>query len=454
MKNLIILFLTLTIGMTASAGSLVDTFKKLDGNRKGPFDKNMQQGTRGRAVTPSSPAGKLLFQAAFRNQTGKDLAINYDFYVGNLFTTNYYELMGEYVYNNQYGSHDLDHQALLRNSAAAMPKASSMVRHWVMEKYYLMIFPHTKTASAFRLRGISDIANEQEYAYYFLDFYLSSMTQDSQYLPAYLLTASSAIAPSGNMERARSLIAALYEDLKSKHGNVAGVQRLYQIRNAVHNQLSPDIIGQIDRFIKDFPASAKESRLIECQKILKSYYAVSASKVADLAKNAGLSNIQVTAEAISKNGGSAERYLLLSQQVAELRASISTPTFLANAKKTDSILVIQKAAQLLNKEIGNMTAVTSKDVLVAVVNLVYAEGFLIKDNWQYFIGEINAASSLAAAAALLPDIVEISNDTLNQAFTPAFAQWTSFIPKMTGFVDNTIKASSLNTASLVVKRIK
>ncbi len=455
MRNLLAILISLTIGFTASASPLLDTFKKLDSDRKGPFDKNMQQGTRGRVVTGNgSPAGTLLFQAAFRNQIGKDLAKNFDFYVGNLFTTNYYELMGEYVYNDQFGSHDLDHTALRANSAAAMPKASSMVRHWVMEKYYLMIFPHTKTANAFRLRGISDLLNEQEYSYYFLDFYLSSMTQDSQYLPAYLLTATSAIASSANLDRARSLIASLYEDLSLAYGtDKPGIQRLYQIRNAVHNQLSAEIIGQIDKFIKDFPASGKEARLLECQSILKAYYAVSASKVADLAKKAGLTDILTTAEAIKK-GGTVERYLLLSQQVAALRASIMTPAFLANAKKTDSILVIQKASQLLNKELGNLQSVDSKDVLAAVVNLVYAEGFLIKDNWQYFIGEINNAPTLAAAAALVPDIVEISNDTLAQAFTPSYAQWTSFIPKMSGFVDNTIKSSALNTASLVVKRIK
>lgn len=454
MRNLLAILISLTIGFTAAASPLLDTFKKLDNDRKGPFDRNVLQGTKSREVVPGVPAGRLLFQAAFRNNIGRELATTYDLYVGNLFTTNYYELMGEYVYNDQYGSHDLDHAGLLANSAAAMPKASSMVRNWVMEKYFLMIFPNTRTANAFRLRGISDIENEQEYAYYFLDFYLSSMTQDSQYLPAYLLTAGSAIASSANMERARSLIATLYDESKLAYGDSEYVRRLYQIRNAVHNQLSPEIVGQIDKLIKDYPGAARESRLTECQSILKSYYAISASKVADLAKKAGLPAIQASAEDISKHGGSVERYLLLSQQVADLRASIMTPAFLANAKKTDSIVVIQKATQLLNKEISNLSSVTSKDVLIAVVNMVYAEGFLIKDNWQYFVGEINNAATLTAAAALLPDIVEISNDILAQAFTPSYAQWTSFIPKMSGFVDNTIKSSALNTASLVVKRIK
>jgi hypothetical protein len=268
--------LALIFSASASHAQLVPLFKSLDKVRKGVFGYNMMQGSRSRInVLHGSPQGEIQFQAAYRNETAQKLASTEDFWVGNLFTTNYYELMGEYVYGDAQSSHDLDHATLIGNSAVAMPKASSMVRHWVLERHYRHQFPNSVIGRAFRIRGISDFANEQQYATYFLNFFLTGTTSDTQYLTAWLLAKGSPIATSNSLERARTKIAELYEQAKLVYGaNDSMVKSLYALRNAIHNQLSQGVIIQIDSFLRQYGYG--DQTLAEIRPILVSYYSVSA----------------------------------------------------------------------------------------------------------------------------------------------------------------------------------
>lgn len=455
MKKLILAAIAiLGLGFEAQA-QLVNSFKKLDTNRKGPFSINYLQASRSRViVTDGNASGDFQFQAAFRNEIGRELEQNYGFYTANLFTTNYYELMGEYVYGDAYGSHPIDHQALLSKAPQAIAKASSMVRNWVLEKHYVTTFPESAISRGFKLRGISGSEFEQVYARYFFNFYLSAINEDFQFLPAYLLTKGSPIAESASLERARVQIAAAYEDAKNYYGDHPGVKRLYQLRNAIHNQLSQAIIAQIDTFSREYPDFAADQRIGQVREILVAYYSVGPKRISDIAKKYGSAEIQNAADAIIKNGINVERAFVLSQAVTNLRAALMTPGAIAYESKSDAMLLLFTTVQYLNKEVGAMPVVSSKDVIKTVINLLYSEGYLIRDNWQYFISEIDGASDVVAAGNQLPDIVGVANDTLMQAFKPSLDQWISVAPKMNSFVDNAIKSSSLNTASLIIKKIK
>jgi hypothetical protein len=456
MKLLIGLFVGVLVSFGAHA-DLKASFKKLDLNRKGPFSVNYLQGSRSRInVLEGSPAGTFQFQAAFRNDQGQELATKYDFYVANLFTTNYYELMGEYVYNDIYGSHELDHAALLAVAPRAQAKAASMVRHWVLEKHYVNNFPSSRIAQVFKLRGIGGSEFEQAYAPYFFNFYMTTLTEDFQFLPVYLLAKSSPIAASSSLERARVVIAQEYDQMLAQYGEAEPVvNRMYQLRNAVHNQLSQEVVNQIDAFFRDFPWYRQQGNvgLTEVQDIVRAYYAVNVRKIADYAKKIGADEIQALAEMMAKTGPTPDSIYSLSTMIAKLRTAVATNDVPAS-KKSDVLLVIITANQYLNKEILSLPQINSKNVIKAIINLVYVEGFLIKDNWTYFLSEIDATPDAVAAAALFPDIVEIANDTLAQAFNPSFTQWLSIEPKMQYFVDNTIKSSALNTASVIGKKVK
>src|SRR3989338_867114 len=119
--------------------------------------------------------------------------------------------MGEYVYGDSYGSHSIDQGALVAAGGQAISKAASMVRHWVLEKHYNSQFPHSRLARSFGYRGISGTEFEQVYANYFFNFYLTAMNEDFQYLPAFLLVNKSPLLESASLDKARALIAQVYD---------------------------------------------------------------------------------------------------------------------------------------------------------------------------------------------------------------------------------------------------
>ncbi len=453
------LLIALAISATvpqAHANDLVTTFKKLNNQRKGPFDLNVLQGSAGRSSVDSSPAGEFQFQAAYRNSIAMELANKHDFYVGNLFTTNYYELMGEYVYGNARSNHPLNHAGLLSVANQALPKASSMVRHWVLEKHYLSAFHGSALTRGFRLRGISGSEFEQAYAVHFFNFYLTATTEDQAFLPALLLAKGSPIAGSSTLERARTLIAAVYDTAKERYGqDNAGVRRLYDLRNYVHNQLSQSVIDRLSAFLRDYPGfAAEDRRIVEVRDILRAYYSVSAKKVSDLAKVAGVSAMQAAADEINAKGVTVDRLFEMSNRLAEVRTALSVPGQVPTEQKSNYLVLILVGSQYLNKEILSMNSISSPNVVRTVINLIYAEGFLMKDNADYFQSEAAAAANVKAAGAQLADVIGIASDSLTEAFKPSFDQWLKIEPKMQYFVDNTIKSSALNTAAIVAEKLK
>jgi hypothetical protein len=86
--------------------------------------------------------------------------------------------------------------------------------------------------------------------------------------------------------------------------------------------------------------------------------------------------------------------------------------------------------------------------------MAYMEGFLLKDNWEYFNKELSSLSEVGKAKSLLTDIIEISSDSLEEAFSPSLKQWKTAEGKMAAFVDATIKSSAVNAAALTLQKIK
>ena len=84
MKKILLSLLVLCLSAPAFAG-LPEDFQAMNAQSKGPFGKNMLQGTKGRTeVTAGSPAGSLLFQAAYRVGAAEKMVRDYGFYTGNL----------------------------------------------------------------------------------------------------------------------------------------------------------------------------------------------------------------------------------------------------------------------------------------------------------------------------------------------------------------------------------
>ncbi|MGE3262325.1 MAG: hypothetical protein AB7K68_11145 [Bacteriovoracia bacterium] len=479
MKTLSLLALSVVLG-TSSLSAHADlkaNFTKMNKTYKGPFGLNVIQGPRGRAsIKYGGNSGKQQFQAAYRNDLARAMAAQDNFWTGNLFTTNYYELMGEYVYGNADSSHDLDHARLVAAAPKAIAKASSMVRHWVIEKHYVSQYPLSEIGKGFTLRGISDVVNEQEYANYFFNFYLTAINDDYQYLPAFILVNKSPIVESASIAKARDLVASIYDsyagtgsdqDSPSPGGqnggggwfwggrgpfnNIisdSGLKEMYKIRNAIHNQLSKEVIGQIDQFLKAYPQYRSDFAPI--RQILVEYYGINAGKIVTQAKKLGMSDMAAAAAKVLSKATYIDGLLELSAVAANWRHNLATQ--IPYEKRAQALALLADTSKILNKELSGLAAASIKDpkVLEAIVNTVYLEGFLIKDNWVYFQAEMRTAGD---PVSLFTDIMDASTATLSEAFRPAFTQWVEMEPKMQNFMDYTIKGSALNTVSVAIEKL-
>ena len=449
--------------LQAFAGSdeeMRSIFNKMTKTFKGPFGDNMLQGKSKKCPVKKTgcSVGGTLFQAAYRNENfGRPLADEYDFWTGNLFTANYYQLLGEYVYDGIESNHPVEPEKLLANSAAAMPKAASMVRHWVLENHYRDL-AHNKFTAAFDLRGIGSSEYEPEYAHYFFNFYMSSMDDERQYLPAFVLLSESPVSESAALSVARKKIQDTYDYQLLLHGGNTKdsmVADLYQIRNAVHNRMSEDIVGMINSFLQEYKGdyNPKDDRnhLITVRDIIIQYYSTNASSVVEKAKN--FPAILELAKDLKENGVSGDRLLAISSAIAELRTNIGNADVVPSEAKTEALLLISVASSVIDKEINRMKDITSVNVVEALVNVVYAQGFLTLDNWAYFAEEVRIQANPVDAAAQLGDVFDIAQETVFQAFEPAYEQWLVVAPEMESFTDNILKSASPNTVAIVKQRL-
>ncbi|MGZ3693233.1 MAG: hypothetical protein ACXWQO_03445 [Bdellovibrionota bacterium] len=455
MKNLILAALTavLAFGSMNAHADLKSNFTKIVKTYKGPFGLNVIQGPKGRAsIKFGGTSGKQQFQAAYRNDIARAMVAEDAFYTGNLFATNYYELMGEFVYGNADSSHELDHARLVAAAPQVITKASVMVRHWVIEKHYIAQNPTSEIAKAFTLRGISDVANEQEYANYFFNFYITAINDDYQYLPAFILINKSPIADSASIGKARDLVAAAYDSYSMSYGvGDPGIAAMYKVRNAIHNQLSKEVIGQIDQFLQAYPQFGDDGTFRQIRQILVDYYGISAAKISTRAKALGMNDLKVAADKVMNKATYIDGLLELSAAAANWRSNV--PTQLAFEKRAQGLALLADTAKVLNKELAGLSVANAKNpkALEAVVNTIYLEGFLIKDNWTYFQSEIRTSTT---PTQLFVDIMDAATATLAEAFRPAFTQWVGLDPKMQNFMDYTIKGSALNTASVTIEKLK
>ncbi len=444
----LVLLLPLLFSANLASADLQSDFQAILEKNKGPFGSNVSQGPKGQTAYDVFPKGHL-FTSAFRNAQARVLVDQYGMYTGNLFTTNYYELNSEFVYGNALSTnHGIDNEALAAVANAAMPRAVEMVKNWVLERYYVEIYPDSKLARSFAMRGISGMEYEIKFAAHFFNFYMSSINDDYQFLPAFLLAKESPIADSSELAEARNLITQVYDFFSATYGTKdSRVLELYKIRNTIHNQLSEDVIGRIERFLRENPWYEKDGHnyLQRILVLLRRYYNFTPEALIALAKQAGVISVEAAAQTFAAQGINPENLLALSSVTADLKTNIvaSIPW----EKKAPALALIAKSCQFINKEINRMSTVTSVAAYQAMLNTIYSEGFLIQDNWLYYQSEF---LSLEKAKATMPEVIEVATMTLQEAFTGSLEQWISIAPdgKLEMFTDNTIKSSSLNTAAL------
>jgi hypothetical protein len=228
------------------------------------------------------------------------------------------------------------------------------------------------------------------------------------------------------------------------------VQSIWDLRNAIHNQLHPGVIDAIDRFFKDFPSYQRDGHtyLGKIQSILRKYYAVTASSLVETANSLELTEIADIANSIGQKEPSIEELVSLASAAANTRSQMSQ---IKPVKMAETILLLSNVSNYISSSMskkiasaGNsMNLDTYKKLVEASVHLAYVEGLLITDNWSFLASE---ARSTNRPQRLLSDVIAFSTITLESAMELPLQKWSAVNSGMEYFVDSAIKSSSLNGA--------
>ena len=382
------------------------------------------------------------------------LATDHGFYTGNLFTTNYYNLMSATLFDGA-KSFALDHEALVSVGASTMSGSVEIVKHWVLEKYYISKFPDSGITRGFNTRGIAGSEFEQEYANYYFSYYLSFVEDSFQFLPVYLLAKQSPITNSSSLDKSRDMIKVAYDYFVNRWGaSDSRVRGLYKIRNAIHNNLSENVLPMIEDYLEENPwyAANGNTYLQEIHRMLSEYFQADAGKIKELANASGLTDLASAAQTVEEQGVSVETLFLLSQTLVEGRKALNTNT-ITWSNKAKALSNIVSATDFINKEIIKFEKVESPEMALTLLNLIYVEGFLIEDNWAYFYEELSSGDSEALSSTLV-DVVDVAAMTLDDVFLGTVTAWAqaSGKPGVQQFRDDILKSSSLNSVSVILNK--
>lgn len=420
---------------------------------RGPFGPNQIQMPHSRIPGSFALPPGGYFKAAYRTPEAQTLARTSGIYLGNLFTTNYYELQGEVMHGNPDGNHVLDHPGFARVARSANTRATAMIRSWIMEKHYIQMVPDSRLAKAFNDRMLSDVESERGYADYFFDIYMISLANEPQFLLAAQLIKYSPIEETASFTRARDMATVAYDRVGQKYGFQHPLsEKVYELRNMVHNHMSPSVIAQITRFLNETPEyeAAGFTELRQVRDALTEYYSIDTNKLVSRARALGHAPLT---QALSRLQSDRSEAALL--EASNLVVTLKSEMVRHESYRYRSTLALQmilSASQVLSRlalEIKNPTSATAEILL----NSVYGEGFLITDNRKYFETEIRQAQTASDIKRILLDIVDISNTTLTDAMGPTLTQWHRIEPRVRNFADSAVKSSSLNALSIFAARI-
>jgi len=464
-----LLLLTASHALTAKALSPDDVtaaqklFTQINSNdEKGAFGLNSLQGAHNRTTVQSGkmPKGGVVFQAAFRIKPAEELALDYGLYTGNLFSTNLFELIGEFVYKDRNKNHNMPVGKLYKVGAEAFPTARLMTKNWVIEKHYTEVSPEAGITHGFFYRGIAGAEFEEPFARDFLSYYLNFMRDENDYLPIYLLAKKSPLVQSSDLEKARKKIGDTFSYFENYYKNrpkdQPKVVYLKKIRNNIHNQLTPSVIPMIDHYLKDVHpnyqkefGSSKKAFILTVRSLLVSYFEVSFKKIKKQVEALpGQKELLNTVNRLIKNPDSPEELLKFSEGIAALRKHAATMK-IDPRQKYRILTIIKMGSHALGVWPKTENAGKHKEMIPAMLNSLYAEGLLTLAEKSEAIQSAASAKDFDAALMALEekDVLGTVLTNIGQSFSGVLELWAEVQPdkesrqKIEYFSDNTIKSS-------------
>jgi len=446
-----------------------ENFDQVNRNSKGPFGLNVYQTIKGRQLVMRGgvivdPVGELFFVSAYPSDLAQRLR-EYDFYVGNLFTTNLYEIYGKYYVSDENSrkkySYAYDVNEMLENpSKRAYADLLNRLKHATLEKYYIQKNPTSKMAQGFRTRGISGIEYETVY-YNNTISYLAKIVKNSEdYLVLYEIQKRWNLTGDSTkvtLESLRDLSAAIDSEIPA---NSNGKSEFRQIRNTIHNLIGPEVSSLLKSFLNNFSSNLSTTlreKIIYLKSQVDLYYAVSRSSLdhrfsqisATLSKEI-INQLNYQFDDEELNIDVLTHIAQYTEALAKLRKVFET------SKDVEIIHFLIKANQFLQVRLEKWNKIAAKNeklspsLLKIYSNMAFSAGLLTSIQREQIIAKITPNKILKG----LESILWRADESARMSYESYVSDWTFVSPKVSGFIDDLLKSSILNEVSKFIVFLK
>lgn len=453
------------------ASDIKTLFTKVNSNSKGAFGRNTYQRPNGRTevLQDSGVSGAprdTLFVVAYRTGDAVKLA-NLGVYVGNRFTSNYWEL------NNKYNASEQDRRSLgfhpdqarfLANAAIA-PDAFLMAKNMILESFYMQKFPNTRLTRANQQRGTADADNEKTYYGYFIEYLAKYTTNSYDYLTLFeiqrrfnLTGDSSGVS----LQRLRDEVASIYDNLAASSPNSAMAYDFRAIRNSIHNYMTPDVLVKLNSFLNSYGrqlGSWEAGRIQSLRDSVVAYYRTDKKVLVAGAKALGAVLPADTANVLNMLTDRGNTPAVLEQFSWLLTKS--RESFVAS-RNPDVIHWLIKSIRFISSELSARPLRNGDDWAVRAriaLDCAYVAGLVAPSDWTQVRTSLTNAlqadvTTLRSLHQEMTRVISASPVMLRGALSPALEDWVSVDRTMEGVVDDSIRSSMMtefNNVTLFLK---
>jgi hypothetical protein len=398
--------------------------------------------------------GELLFYSAFRDKGAQKLA-ELDFYIANVFATNYHYLYAKNVVGDASSTaFDIDHEKFMANDQA-MDDVQNVFKHTILERFYNLKFPDTKMAKTFYARGTASSEYEVLYLNHLAEYAARHMRKRNEYLALYqILSRYDLNSTSGvSINTLRNEVDAISQSIEPEYKS-----EFSTIRNGIHNSLSRDTITILEAFNQKYEGSDVRKAEIELLlKSLNSYFEVNADYLKKTANTLEpkLNTQQLATIASLKNTHNSIGEL---EALSEIGASLKKDMQKADSYPLETIRFIIQLNQYLQIDVLNSgidANSSNSDIqsrMFVAINSAFSSGLIKKDQRKKLLTDIRDfnhsvegrdSERLLRIANFVSVAVYYATDNIESMYGEPLVAWKSIDPVVGGVIDDTLKASFL-----------
>ena len=412
---------------------LRENFALCTAKLKGPYTENFCICPGGKKIPVLGAGGTLstgckdpLFCAAFRAPWAEVLA-KHRMYIANIFAPDLYQW-------------------------DSFPDHNDLVRGYVLEKYFTETNPNHKLSQLKAFGGLSGAEYEGPASAAFFERYLSApeFNDNRDFLLAYELQRRYFVrADLGQIEKVRNLA------VRIQQAN----PKFKPLRDAVHNQLSPGLVPQLEAFRATLSAGATRTQVDELTAEVKKLTSLDASaltpqvaEIPDPAMRGQLAPLVPAADAdpVEAIAALAQLMVLGRQTVAARKVDAATARRLVDLSITAAGVIQQRGSALLQSGQG-LTVKQYLQLLSALTDASYGAGLLGDRERAAAIGSLHDLTATPKPsrqdfADKLKDaqrVVEWAQSNAVLAFAEVWAPWMLLLPQTASIGDDILRSSPL-----------